>query len=207
MLLTNSSPRQSMKCLVLLLVLSLLCGCDRRDASLYPPKSDLSNIPVRTSASANNASVSPTQTVLAHHKPLRFGASIYGVDGIRNASLVIPVPTHLSISVSPTRVSLYPSQTLQFLASVKGSTHHAVRWFVEGHEGGDVTVGTVSATGVYTAPPGPAPWPSVTITAVSARDSKASASAVVTIMLARLGTSSGVDGTDVRTGTAKSKLN
>jgi len=48
----------------------------------------------------------------------------------------------------------------------------------------------VPAAGVYTAPSGPAPWPSVTITAVSVYESKAFASAVVSIMPARSGTAS-----------------
>ena len=192
MLLINSSPRQLMKYLALLLMLSLLCGCGKRGASHYPPKSASSNIPAGTSASAKDPSASPRQTALTPGDPLPFGASIYGLDGITNASLVMPAPIPTGISVSPTSVSLHPSQTLQFSASVKGSAHHAVRWFVEGHEGGDASVGTVSATGVYTAPPSPAPWPSVTITAVSAHESEVSGSAVVTIMPARPSTDSRV---------------
>jgi hypothetical protein len=189
-MLTNASPRQFLNCLALLRVLFLLCACSSRDVSLHPPTSASSDIPGRTSASANTLSISPREAVLT---PGKFFHRVGGSARVRilsNASLVTPAPTSIGISVSPTRASLYPNQTLQFKAAVTGMAHHAVKWLVEGHEGGDASVGTVSATGVYTAPPGPAPWPSVTITAVSARKSGAFASAVVRIMPARLDTSS-----------------
>jgi hypothetical protein len=182
MLLKNSSPRQFVKCLALLLVLSVLCGCGKRNASLYPPKSASSNIPAQTPPSANTLSISPREAVLAPVKSFHPVGSIVRLRLLSNASLVTPAPYPISISVSPTRASLYPNQTLQLTAAVTGTTHHAVKWLVEGHEGGDRSVGTVSAAGVYTAPPGPAPWPSVTITAVSAHEAEAFASAVVTMM-------------------------
>jgi len=218
MLLINSSPRQFVKRLALLWVLLFLCGCGSRSASLRPITPD-SSFPAGTPASTNT-SISRTDTALASGKSLPFGTLSPRVDGefaelvngvlredavsetlsysglssarLRNAGLVMPVPTPTVISLFPTRASLHPNQTLRFTAAVTGATHHAVKWLVEGHEGGDASVGTVSATGVYTAPPGPAPWPSVTITAVSAYESKAFASAVVSIMPARSGTASRV---------------
>ena len=181
MLLINSSPRQFLTRLALLWVLFFLSGCGRRDASLYPPKSASSNVPARTSPSAN------TSTYRVDGEPTWLVNGVLRADAGRpqmlsNASLVMPAPTPTSISISPARASLAPNQTLQFTTAVTGTTHHAVKWLVEGHEGGDASVGTVSAAGVYTAPSGPAPWPSVTITAVSVYESKAFASAVVMIM-------------------------
>jgi hypothetical protein len=189
MLLINSSPRQFVNRLALLRVLFLLCACSSRDASFYPPTSALSKIPGRTSALANTFFISPGEVALT---PGKFFHRVGGSARLRmpsNASLVMPAPTPISISLSPTRASLYPNQTLQLTAAVAGTKDHAVRWLVEGHEGGDASVGTVSAAGIYTAPPAPAPWPSVTITAVSAHESEASGSAVVMIMPARPGTS------------------
>lgn len=191
-MLINSSPRQFVTCLAFLLLLSLLCGCGRRDASLYPPKSVSSNIPNRTSPSANTLSISPREAVLAPVKSFHPVGSSVRLRLLSNASLVTPAPYPISISVSPTRASLYPNQSLQLTAPVAGTTDQAVRWLVEGHEGGDASVGTISATGVYTAPRRPSPWPSVTITAVSARGSEAFASAVVTIMPTSRRTSSSV---------------
>jgi hypothetical protein len=187
MLLINSSPRQFVNRLALLRVLFLLCACSSRDVLRHPPTSASSDIPGRTSASANTLSFSPREVVLT---PGKFFHRVGGSARVRmlsNTSLVTPAPTPISISVYPTRVSLFPNQTLQFRAAVVGTSHHAVKWLVEGHEGGDRSVGTLSATGVYTAPPGPAPWPSVTITAVSAHESNAFASAVVTMMPAPSG--------------------
>jgi hypothetical protein len=180
MLLINSSPRQFINCLALLRVLFLLCACSSRDVSLHPPTSVSSDIPGRPSALENT--FSPGEVALTPGKVFHRVGGSARVRILSNASLVTPAPTPTSISVFPTRASLHPSQALQFTAAVTGATHHAVRWLVEGHEGGDASVGTVSATGVYTAPPGPAPWPSVTITAVSADKSEAFASAVVMIM-------------------------
>jgi hypothetical protein len=168
--------------LALLRVLFLLCACRSRDVTLHPPTSASSDIPGRMAASANPLSIWPREAVLTPGKFFhRVGGSTL-VRMLSNASLVTPAPTPTSISVSPTRASLYPNQTLRFTAAVTGVTHHAVKWLVEGHEGGDRCVGTVSATGVYTAPRGPASWPSVTITAVSAHESDVFASAVVMIM-------------------------
>jgi hypothetical protein len=192
MLLINFSPRQFTNCRAFLLVLSLLCARGRQEPSPYPPKLASSHIPARTSQLVNTFSISPRQMVLTPGNSLLFG-SVYtrAISVVRssvsprmlsNASLIMPAPTPISISVSPTRASLYPNQTLQFTAAIRGTIDHAVKWLVEGHEGGDESVGTVSATGVYTAPPGPAPWPSVTITAVSADEAEAFGSAVVMIM-------------------------
>jgi subtilase family serine protease len=79
-----------------------------------------------------------------------------------------------SVSVSPSTVNtLYPNlagapaQTQQFTATVANSTNQSVTWAVAGVTGGNATVGTISATGLYTAPVAlPSPT-SETITATS----------------------------------------
>lgn len=66
-------------------------------------------------------------------------------------------------------------------ASVTGTTNSAVTWSVGNVSGGNSTVGTISAAGIYTAPrvlPQPA---SETITATSAADTTKSASITLTI--------------------------
>jgi len=50
------------------------------------------------------------------------------------------------------QASLTPSQTLQFQATVKGSNPN-VTWSVDGIAGGNQSVGTISSSGLYTAPP------------------------------------------------------
>lgn len=79
----------------------------------------------------------------------------------------------------------------QFAATVAGTTNHGITWFVNGHEGGDLTLGTISSTGVYTAPHIAPAVPSVTITAQSAYDAGASAMATINITGDSAGTGSG----------------
>jgi hypothetical protein len=210
MLLITSSPRQFVNCLSLLRVLFLLCACGSRDVSPYPPTTPSGSISAQTPASSNSPTVPARQTVLASGIFVQSDASSHRVNGepswlvndvlrenatmdhhippLRQPTLVGGLHT-FNISIFPTHATLAPNQSLQFRAGIKGDSNHAVKWLVEGHEGGDGSVGTVSATGLYTAPPRPAPWSSVTITAVSAYSSEILGSAVVLIEPARRVTS------------------
>lgn len=90
----------------------------------------------------------------------------------------IPV---ITIAVTPASINLPVGQTAQFLATVTGTTSTAVTWQVNSVTGGNASIGTTSAAGLYTAPaqiPNPA---AVTVTAVSSADSTKTASATVTI--------------------------
>src|SRR5438270_8931732 len=74
--------------------------------------------------------------------------------------------------------------TQQFTAMVQNTSNTAVTWQVNGMTGGNATVGTISSSGLYTAP-GVVPNPAtVTVTAVSQADATKSASAQVTITAA-----------------------
>jgi serine protease len=101
-----------------------------------------------------------------------------------NACLTaIPVPSPVTVSVSPTSGSLQAGSvtTQPFTATVADTLNTQVTWQVNTMAGGNATVGTISTAGVYMAPatmPSPA---TVTITAISAADSTRSASATVTI--------------------------
>jgi hypothetical protein len=98
-----------------------------------------------------------------------------------SATVTITAPVKVTVTVSPASATVRPHRTRQFSATVSGSSNQAVIWKVSGVTGGNNTVGTISAGGLYTAPavqPSPA---TVTVTAVSAADSTASGSASVTI--------------------------
>lgn len=86
----------------------------------------------------------------------------------------------VSVSISPTSASVRVSQTQQFTATVTGTTNVGVSWLVSGVAGGNSTVGTISSTGLYTAP-STVPSGEVTITAQSTYQPASSASATVTI--------------------------
>src|SRR5207245_3222645 len=90
----------------------------------------------------------------------------------------------ISVSLSPTSTSIQVGHSQQFAATVSNTSNTAVTWLVNGTVGGNSTLGTISSTGLYTAPssvPSPA---SVTVTAQSVADTSKSASANVSITAA-----------------------
>jgi hypothetical protein len=85
-----------------------------------------------------------------------------------------PPPTTVAVTLSPATAAVSGCLTATFTASVTGSSNAAVSWSVlEGAAGG-----TVSATGVYTAPRAPGTYH---VVATSAADGTKTASAVVTV--------------------------
>jgi serine protease len=99
------------------------------------------------------------------------------------ASIAAPPPP-IEVTVSPATSSVTTDAVQAFAAAVSHATDATVTWHVDGVAGGNATVGTIGADGVYTAPakvPSPA---TVTITAVSAEDPTRSGSAAVTVVAA-----------------------
>jgi len=79
-------------------------------------------------------------------------------------------PTSITVMVSPSATSVVVGQTVPFTATVTGTTNTAVNWEVAGVAGGNSTVGTITAGGLYTAP-SVLPNPSTeVVTAVSQAD-------------------------------------
>ena len=71
--------------------------------------------------------------------------------------------------------------TLTLSAKVNNTSNQIVSWLVNGVAGGNATVGTISAAGVYTAPAALPTTPTVTVTAVSQESSSATASVTVNL--------------------------
>ena len=82
-------------------------------------------------------------------------------DTTKNASSAVTV---IGLTVSPQSTSLTPLGTRQFTATVQGTSNNAVTWSVDGVAGGNTRVGTISTSGLYTAP---ADTGSHTVTATS----------------------------------------
>ena len=59
--------------------------------------------------------------------------------------------TTASIAISPTAATILLNTSLQFIPNVTGSSN-AIQWSVNGIANGNATVGTISSTGLYTAP-------------------------------------------------------
>ena len=61
-------------------------------------------------------------------------------------------PTGITVSVFPTATSVVLGHTVPFTATVTGTTNTVVNWEVAGVHGGNTTVGTITTSGLYTAP-------------------------------------------------------
>jgi hypothetical protein len=91
--------------------------------------------------------------------------------------------TAVTVTVSPTKVSVVAKAKQQFTAKVAGSTDTAVKWSVNKIAGGSKTVGTISAAGLYTAPSVVPGGGKVTVTATSVANGATSGSATVTLLI------------------------
>ncbi len=90
-------------------------------------------------------------------------------------AIVTLQPASVSITVSPSSVSLSAYQTQQFQAAINGTPSTAVTWSIT-----PSGAGTVSSAGLYTAPGDDTPQ-SVTVTATSTANSTQLASATIAI--------------------------
>jgi len=88
---------------------------------------------------------------------------------------------NITVTVTPASATIDPGGTQLYTATVTGTSNISVTWSAGGVQGGNSTAGTISSSGLYTAP-AVAPNPSsVTITAVSTADSTKSGTATANI--------------------------
>jgi hypothetical protein len=99
-------------------------------------------------------------------------------DASSNATAVVTIAD--VVTISPTSASVTIGTTSQFTSTVNGSAVSPVAWSVNGVAGGNATIGTITPSGLYQAPPA-VPAATVSISAVDATDSLASTTAAVTV--------------------------
>ena len=100
-------------------------------------------------------------------------------DPTRSASAQVTVRANpVTVSVAPSAATLAPGQTQQFQATVTNASNTNVTWSVDGAAGGNPQTGTITASGLYTAP---ATAATHTVTAISQADTSASSNAQVTV--------------------------
>lgn len=95
------------------------------------------------------------------------------------------MPPPITVTIAPTGASLLTDSTQAFSATVAGSSNQTVSWSVNGIAGGNATLGTVSAAGLYTAPaavPNPA---TVTLRATAAANGTSFGEASITVSAAQ----------------------
>ena len=100
-------------------------------------------------------------------------------DTTKSASASVGI--NISLTLNLTSTSVQVTGTQQFTATLLGSANTAVTWTVNAVAGGNSTVGTISSTGLYTAPQTPPTPNTVTITATSVGFGSMSASCTVTV--------------------------
>jgi GH18 family chitinase len=93
----------------------------------------------------------------------------------KTATAVITLLQAVTVSLSPSTVTLAPSGTQQFTPAVLGASNTAVTWSI------NPSVGAISSAGLYTAPSSILTAQTVTVTAQSVADSTKSASGVVSL--------------------------
>ena len=103
-------------------------------------------------------------------------AAEYKNQGSPSTFYSIGAENTVSVSVSPASAVVYGSQTQQFVATILGSGNTAVTWSAS-----PAGTGSISSSGLYTAPVTVITQQTVTVTATSAADSTKSASASITL--------------------------
>lgn len=94
-------------------------------------------------------------------------------DGTKSANSTVTLRPPVTISMTPGQATLLASATVQFAATVTGTTNTSVSWTLS------PAVGSISATGLYTAPSSITAAQLVTVTAISAADTNQKASAQI----------------------------
>jgi hypothetical protein len=103
-------------------------------------------------------------------------------DPTKSAAAGITVDPTTVVNVTPTNLSVTTGSAQQFAASVRGTPNTAVVWTVSGIGCSGPACGTISSSGLYTAPKAEPSSATFTITATSVLDSSRSASAEVTVI-------------------------
>ena len=94
------------------------------------------------------------------------------LQALQGFQIIVITPGQVTVNISPLATSVTSAGTVQFTANVGGTTNTAVTW--------SATKGTVSSSGLYTAP-AVTSTTTATVTATSVADTTISAQATVTI--------------------------
>jgi len=101
--------------------------------------------------------------------------------GAVSTAMVLQVTTGITVGVAPTSVTLQASTAQQFQATVSNHANQGVIWKVNNIAGGDSTTGTITTTGLYTAPLTAPLAGAVTVSAGSVVDGSKQGTAIVSI--------------------------
>ncbi len=120
--------------------------------------------------SATRLTATGTTTSAQNGMSIQVSVSNPDPGSMMSANMMVKIGSSgIVVRISPGGASLRPGETVQFKATITGTTNPNVVWKVNGAPGGNATVGTISNTGLYRAPAG-LTGSTVTITAPSVED-------------------------------------
>jgi hypothetical protein len=103
-------------------------------------------------------------------------------DSTKSASALVTITLpQVEVTISPSSVAVAPGANQQFSAAVANAANTAVTWSVNGVIGGSAAAGTITPSGLYTAPTTPPSPAIVIVNAVSQQTPAAAANTLVTI--------------------------
>src|SRR6185437_14846741 len=174
-------------------VTALYTGSADNLVLLNPTGSSVSNVPITlTNSGAVSSSAtmfllnSSTQTISSQPLTLSGSGSTLTtkltVPAYSTIGISVPSLSSISVTVTPSIASIPSGQNQQFNAAVGGTSNQSVTWSVDGVNGGNGTVGTISMSGLYTAGSGTGTH---TIRATSTASAGSSGTASVTVTTAQ----------------------
>ena len=125
-----------------------------------------------------NAAVGTINAQGLYTAPSQMGSHTVAASVTNPAASASAAVMVFDFSISPGGTLLAPGGTQQFTASIQGLTNTSVTWSVDGNAGGNNSVGTISTSGLYTAPDTVGPH---TISATSVAYPSSSVNSQVTV--------------------------
>jgi Chitobiase/beta-hexosaminidase C-terminal domain/Glycosyl hydrolases family 16 len=138
------------------------------DGSTPSPSSTLYSGPISLSSSATIGAIAVLGNLSS---PVTSGSYVISL-----------TPPPIVVTVTPATASIATAATQQFAASVTGASNTAVTWAVSGAGCSSTSCGTISSSGLYTAPAAVSTSDTVAITAISVADPTKYASATVSLV-------------------------
>lgn len=92
------------------------------------------------------------------------------------SSALLTIPAQVSVALAPSTVTLYPQGSQQLQSKISGSANHSVIWSLR------PSLGTISATGLYTAPATVAQATTVAVSAQSSADPTQVATSIMMLL-------------------------
>ena len=143
--------------------------------------------PTGVGSITSNGSYTAPATLVQQEIVTVTATSVADVNQFASATILLTPPVvapPVAVNISPVSSNLAGGQSQQFTAVVSNSTNTSVTWSIL-----PADLGSISATGLYTAPPTVAVQQAVTVIATSQADPTQSASAIVTLSVSQCASS------------------